>query len=298
MTITQPGPVATWLFAARPKTLLASVAPVTIGVAMAVSDRVFHVGSALAALLGALLLQIGTNFCNDYCDFIKGADTENREGPTRAVQAGLVTPQAMLRATVIVFLAAGMLATYLVSRAGFPILVIGVVSIACGVFYTAGPYPLAYVGLGDFFVLVFFGPVAVAGTYFVQAVAVPPAAVIVAGLAPGLISVALLTVNNLRDIDEDRVAGKRTLTVRFGAQFARIEYAACIGLAALIPVVLVPWQSRGAYSLIAVLVLIPAIPTIRRVFSESGGTGLNPALGQTARLLMIYSIIFSIGWIV
>jgi len=286
------------MLAARPKTLLASVAPVAIGVAMAVPDGVFHARAALAALFFALLVQIGTNFCNDYCDFIKGADTELRKGPTRAVQAGLVTPRAMLCATTIAFSAAALLIAYLVARAGTPILVIGALSIACGVLYTAGPYPLAYVGLGDLFVLVFFGPVAVAGTYFVQSVTLPPESVMVAGLAPGLISVGLLTVNNLRDVDEDRIAGKRTLAVRFGSRFSRIEYVVCIAVAALIPVILVIWQARGAVSLLAVLTLIPAQSTIRRVWSESGGAGLNPALGQTARLLMIYSLLFSIGWMV
>jgi len=286
------------MLAARPKTLLASVAPVAIGVAMAVPDGVFHARAALAALFFALLVQVGTNFCNDYCDFIKGADTELRKGPTRAVQAGLVTPRAMLWAATIAFSAAALLIAYLVAHAGTPVLVIGALSIACGVLYTAGPYPLAYVGLGDLFVLVFFGPIAVAGTYFVQSVTLPPGCVMVAGLAPGLMSVGLLTVNNLRDVDEDRIAGKRTLAVRFGSRFSRIEYVVCIVVAALIPVLLVIWQARGAYSLLAVLTLIPALSTIRRVRSESGGAGLNPALGQTARLLMIYSLLFSIGWVV
>lgn len=298
MTPPKPGPIATWILAARPKTLLASVAPVLIGAAMAAADNVFHAGAAVAALIGALLVQVGTNFCNDYCDFIKGADTEDRKGPTRAVQAGLVTPRAMLCATVIIFVAAAAVAGYLVCRAGTPILVIGVLSIACGVLYTAGPYPLAYLGLGDLFVLVFFGPVAVAGTYFVQSMAMPPAAVIVAGFAPGLLSVALLTVNNLRDVDEDRVARKRTLAVRFGAGFARAEYVASVVLAALTPAVLVIWQGRGTYALAAMLVLVPATPTIRRVMSASGGDGLNPALGQTARLLVIYSAVFAVGWMV
>lgn len=289
------GPAA-WLMAARPKTLVAAVAPVMIGTAMAVADDAAHLLSALAALMGAVFIQIGTNFCNDYCDFAKGADNEQRQGPTRAVQAGLISARAMVIATGAAFFVAGLFWVYLISRAGLPVVVIGVLAIASGVLYTAGPYPLAYLGLGDLFVLVFFGPVAVAGTYLVQTTELPSPAVVIAGLGPGLLSAGLLTVNNLRDVNEDRLAGKRTLAVRFGERYARIQYMACILCAAAVPPALVAWQGRGPYAVSATAVALLGIPTMRRVAMETGGPGLNPALGATARLLVLYSILFSVGW--
>ncbi len=210
--------VQTWLLAIRPKTLGAAVAPVLVGTAMAVEAGRGHVPSAFVALACALLIQIGTNFSNDYLDFEKGADAETRKGPTRVTQAGLVTPQGMRRATAGVFGLAFALGLYLVYRGGWPVLLIGVLSIAAGVLYTAGRFSLAYLGLADGAVLLFFGPVAVGGTYYVQALAVTPA-VLVGGLAPGLLATAVLLVNNVRDVAEDRAAGKRTLVVRRGRRF-------------------------------------------------------------------------------
>jgi 1,4-dihydroxy-2-naphthoate octaprenyltransferase len=289
-------PMRAWLLAARPKTLLASVAPIVIGTALAAGDGVLHWPSALAALCGAMLIQIGTNYCNDYCDFVKGADTERRQGPTRAVQAGLIAPRTMLRATVLVFALAAVACAFLVARAGLPLLVIGTLSIVCGALYTAGPYPLAYLGLGDIFVLVFFGPVAVGGTYYVQALAITWP-VVVAGLAPGLLSVGLLTVNNLRDVDEDRRAGTRTLAVRFGRRFAVAEYIGAVTLAFLIPPFLAAAAARGWKAALPAVVLAVALPVFRRVATETTGRGLNPALGATARLLLLYCVTFTLGWL-
>jgi 1,4-dihydroxy-2-naphthoate octaprenyltransferase len=283
-----------WIQAARPKTLWAGVAPVLIGAALAKGDGVFHAVSVLLALAGAILVQVGTNYCNDYCDFKKGADTAQRVGPVRATQAGLVTPRAMAVATVVVFALAAVVCSALVARAGWPLAVVGVVSILCGVLYTAGPVPLAYVGLGDLFVLIFFGPVAVAGTYYVQALALPVHAVL-AGIAPGLLSVAILTVNNLRDIETDRVAGKRTLAVRFGKGFARGEYAACIFGAALVPLALYFATGRSG-GIFGSLILLPGLATIRLVMRDEGAP-LNPMLGRTALLLLAYSVLFSMGWL-
>ncbi len=158
-----------WWEAARPKTLWASAAPVVMGTAMALADGALHAPSALCALLGALLIQVGTNYANDYSDFVKGADTEARIGPVRATQSGLVSPRTMKRATALVFLLTLVPGAYLVYRGGWPLVAIGVVSILCGILYTAGPWPLGYIGVADLFVLVFFGPVAVGGTYYVQA---------------------------------------------------------------------------------------------------------------------------------
>lgn len=273
--------LAAWLLAARPKTLLASLSPVAIGTAMAADDGKLHLLAMSAALLGAISIQIGTNFCNDYFDYFQGADTDARKGPTRAVQAGLISPKAMLRATVLMFVITIVVTTYLTQRAGWPFLLIGSLSILFGVLYTAGRYSLAYLGLGDPFVLIFFGPVAVAGTYYVQALQVDWL-VIIAGFAPGLLAVGLLVVNNLRDINEDRSANKRTLAVRFGAGFSRVQYALCILLAALVPVAL--WASgMSAKLLLASAVVVPGLLVTSKVW-RNDGVQLRPCLGMTSTL--------------
>ncbi len=290
-------PAKIWLLASRPKTLAAGLTPVLIGTAMAAAAGQFHLLAALAAGLGALLIQIGTNFANDYFDFIKGTDTEERVGPTRATQAGLVTPRTMLFATILIFALAFLPGAYLVFRGGWPFLAIGVVSVACGVLYTGGPYPLGYLGLGDIFVLVFFGPVAVGGTYYVQALELTTP-VIVAGFMPGLFSTAILTVNNLRDADTDVRTGKRTLAVRFGKTFARWEYLLCVVIAgAVIPVYLC-LDARGNWAALAgCLALLPALPLIKRVFTSTDGAVLNDALAGTGKVLLLFSILFSAGWL-
>lgn len=285
-----------WLLAARPKTLPAGLSPVILGGVLAWEDGAFHAAAFLAALAGALLIQIGTNYANDYFDFVKGTDTAERVGPTRATQAGMVTPQAMRNAMCVVFALVLLPGGYLILRGGMPILFIGLLSIACGVLYTGGPWPLGYLGLGDLFVLVFFGPVAVAGTYYVQALSCPPEAIL-AGLAPGLFSTAILAVNNLRDADTDIKTGKRTLAVRFGKAFARWEYALCLLIAAAgVPLALV-WHT-GAHRpvLLAALTLLPAMPLIRRVF-HAQGAALNAALADTGKLLLGYTVLFSAGWL-
>lgn len=264
-----------------------------IGTAMAHADGAFHPASAVAALLAAVFIQIGTNFCNDYCDFRKGADKE-RIGPVRATQAGLVSPQAMLFATFLAFSGAVFAAMYLFVRGGWPVAAIGAASILSGILYTAGPKPLAYVGLGDVFVLVFFGPVAVAGTYYVQALNCTPAS-IVAGLSPGLLAVGILVVNNLRDLAGDAKACKRTLAVRFGARFTRIQYSLCVVAGcALSPAVLVLAQGARLSVLAGMCALCSAYPPLRRVWRHEGAA-LNPALGQTAKVLLLYAVMFSIG---
>jgi len=286
----------TWVLAARPKTLWASIAPVIIGTAMAYAHGHGHLPAALAALFGAVMIQIGTNFANDYSDGVKGTDTAERLGPLRATAAGLVTPGTMKRATAIVFGLAMLAGLYLVSRGGIPILLIGLFSILFGVLYTAGPYPLGYHGLGDPFVLVFFGFVPVWGTAYVQTLVSLPSAIL-AGLAPGMFSIAILTVNNLRDIEGDRRAGKKTLAARFGRTFARIEYLICLLIAALTPVLLVLREPNRKPALIALLFLLPAIPTLRTVFTKTDGPALNDALAATGKLLLAYSVLFSIGWL-
>ncbi len=291
-----PSKAQVWFLAARPKTLPAAVSPVLIGTALAWTDGGFYAPAALAACIGALLIQIGTNLANDYFDHQKGTDTEERLGPMRVTQAGLVTPSATRMATIIVFILALLVGMYLVWRGGWPIVIIGLLSIIFGIMYTGGPYPLGYTGLADLFVLVFFGPVAVGGTYYVQTLTITNTAII-AGLAPGFLSVALLTVNNLRDIDGDRKANKKTLAVRFGRSFAIAEYISCLALTCLVPVVLVVKLDGGPYALISSLIFLPALPTVRDVCKTSGEK-LNDTLAATGRLLLLYSLIFCVTWII
>jgi 1,4-dihydroxy-2-naphthoate octaprenyltransferase len=283
-----------WLLAARPKTLWAAASPVIIGTAMALRSDSLHIMSAVAAMLGALLIQIGTNYANDYFDYKKGADRPDRLGPTRATQAGLVSPSAMKMATFTVFALAIIAGVYLVWRGGVPILVIGLLSIIFGIFYTAGRYALGYTGFADLFVLIFFGPVAVGGTYYVQTLDMNWP-VLISGIAPGLFSVAILTVNNLRDIESDRNAGKKTLPVRFGESFARFEYLISIIIAALVPAAMFLMTGIGIYAIACILVIPAAIPSFKKVFTVKGIV-LNDVLATTGKLLLIYAVIFSVGW--
>ena len=281
--------IANWFLAARPKTLLAGLSPVAIGAALALRDGAFQLWPMLTALLCAISVQIGTNFCNDYCDFFQGADTDERKGPTRAVHSGLITPRSMLIATVLMFAITAVAAYVLFLRAGWVFLVLGAFSILFGVLYTAGRYSLAYLGIADPFVLFFFGPVAVAGTYYVQALSFDWP-IVVAGLGPGLIATGLLVVNNLRDIDEDRTANKRTLAVRFGALFSRYQYSLCIIGAAIVPIVFA--FSKGIWwTLLAALVIVPGAIVINKVW-RNDGFALRPCLGMTAGLLLLYTVLF------
>ncbi|HOZ06693.1 MAG TPA: 1,4-dihydroxy-2-naphthoate polyprenyltransferase [candidate division Zixibacteria bacterium] len=284
-----------WLLAARPKTLFASAAPVVMGTAMAAEAGAFHLWSALAALAGALLIQIGTNFANDYSDFKSGADAIARVGPIRVTQAGLVTPGAMKAATALVFGLAVLCGAYLVYRGGWPVTVIGLSSVLWGILYTAGPYPLGYIGLADLFVFVYFGPVAVGGTYYVQTLAITPP-VLVAGAGTGLFSVAILTVNNLRDIESDRRAGKRTLAARFGRTFAQWEYVLAVAIAAGIPAALALLTEGHSSAIIASLTILPALAAFRTIRRATDGPTLNRLLATTGKLLLLYSLLFSIGW--
>ena len=279
-----------WILAARLRTLPAAIAPVLLGWSIC-EDR--HTGAAVAALLGAILIQIATNFANDYFDFINGADTDDRVGPTRATQAGLITPSQMKWAFIITFALTIPIIGYLTVRGGWPIIWIGIASIASGILYTGGPKPLGYMGLGDVFVFVFFGPVAVAGTEYVQSLTLSNNALLL-GAACGLLSTAILVVNNLRDRETDAVVGKNTLAVRFGATFVRVEYSLCF-LLTLGIIIYFGLQRSGAW--IALLALIPGIPLQRSMWTESGRK-LDPNLGKTAKVLVLFSILFSIGWLI
>lgn len=294
MTAIRPGSLAAWVLALRPRTLPVSLAPVVVGTAVAHQLQGLRPGPALAAAVGALLLQIGSNFANDVFDFEKGADTEARIGPPRATQLGLLTPQAMKRGMLVVFGLAILVGLYLTSVAGPAILAIGAVSIATAIAYTGGPWPLGYHGLGDLAVFIFFGLVAVTGTCFVQLGHVPWLAVL-ASVPVGTLATAILVVNNLRDVETDRVAGKRTLAVRLGPEGARAEWSLLVGSAYLLaglpwlvfettPWVLLPWLTAPL-----------ALSLGRVIHAEPSGPALNEALAGTAKLTLGFALLFAAG---
>lgn len=285
-----------WLLAARPKTLPAATVPVFVGTAVAISEGVFRLGPALAALLGSLLIQIGANLANDVFDYHKGADTSARLGPLRVTQAGLLSPGQVLAGMWLTFGLAALIGLYLVVVGGWPIVVIGLLSIASAIAYTGGPFPLGYHGLGDLFVFIFFGLVAVCGTYYVQAGLVSAAAWWSA-IPVGLLATAILVVNNLRDIDTDRAAGKKTLAVRLGVKGVQLEYILLIGLAYLVPLLMGLAGISTLWGVLAWLSLPLAAAQIRFIFTETGRP-LNRALAGTARLELVYGLLFSAGLIV
>ena len=288
-----PGPVEVWILAARPKTLPAALAPVLVGTAVAWVTGGFRAGPAAAAALGALLLQVGSNLANDVFDFERGADREGRTGPMRVTQAGLLTPSQVRAGMAVVFGLALLVGVYLTVAAGWPVIVIGLAAIASAIAYTGGPFPLGYNGLGELFVMIFFGFAAVCGTAFVQAGFVPAAAW-PAGFAAGCLATAILVVNNVRDIEQDRESGKRTLPVRFGRPWGVAEFAALVALAYLVPVILV-LTGRAALPLLLVLLSVPlTLPLVRSLRHERGPI-LNRTLAGTARLFLIWSVLYSAG---
>lgn len=296
-----------WLLAARPKTLAAAFVPVAVGTAVAwdlvregpPGGAAFDPLAALVCLLTALLLQVGANFANDYYDFVHGADTEERVGPTRAVQAGLVTPGEMRVATAVVFGLAFLGGLYLVWVAGWPLVVIGLASIAAAIGYTAGGRrSIGYLGLGDLFVFVFFGLVAVAGTVYVQLQRWAPEAFL-AAVPVGCLAVAVLVVNNYRDADTDRASGKRTLAVRFGRGFARAEYFALLAVAYAVPTIQWWTGAEGPWVVLPWLSVPLAWPPLRKLLAPVDGPNLglnlNRALGQTARLMLVFGVLYALG---
>jgi 1,4-dihydroxy-2-naphthoate polyprenyltransferase len=280
-----------WIKASRIRTLPAAIAPVIIGCSLAFGDQKFHFISAFCAMFGAILIQLGTNFANDYFDFMKGVDNENRIGPKRATQSGLITPAEMKRGFIITFSLIAPFVCYLAYRGGWAFFILGIISVICGVLYTGGPKPLGYIGLGDIFVLIFFGPVAVVGTYYVQSLQFEWQTFWV-GLASGMISTAILVVNNLRDHTEDAKVGKNTLVVQFGSTFGRVEYTLCLLFAFSITI----WQAQSRQFLyIALLPFLFSIVPTKSMWIESGGD-LDKNLGATARVLILFSLCYSIGY--
>ena len=283
-----------WLLAIRPATLMCSWIPVVVGGAIAQSLGAFAFVPWFVALAAATLIQIGTNFANDVFDFLKGADDENRKGPTRAVQAGLISPKAMLAGMVLSFVAAFLLGIYLVCVAGWPIVWIGIFSILSGFAYTGGPYPLGYNGLGDLFVFVFFGWVAVCGTVYAQMLSLPNLTW-VAALPCGAISTAILVVNNIRDTETDKRVGKRTLAVRFGKKAAKIEYLLCMATIPLTPLLLVLFYDVSPWVFLGLLSFPLALTCIKNVLSSTDPMVQNRTLKMTALLLVFFGMPYSLG---
>lgn len=288
-----PGSFRAWVLAARLKTLTAAVAPVLVGSACAFAEGTLRLAPALGALFGAILLQIGANFANDVFDYEKGADTDERLGPTRAVQAGLLSAAAMRRGMWTVFALSLAVGVYLTIEAGPAIVAIGLFSIAAAIAYTGGPYPLGYHGLGDVFVFVFFGFVAVCGSGFVHAREVPALAPW-AAVPLGALATAILVVNNLRDIETDSRAGKRTLAVRFGRSGALTEYVLLLGAAYAVPLLLFV-LGRASLAVLLPLVTSPLAVALTRAVARERGRALNPLLGATARLVFLFGVLFAIG---
>ncbi|MFT4880449.1 MAG: 1,4-dihydroxy-2-naphthoate octaprenyltransferase [Salinirussus sp.] len=297
-----------WLMAARPQTLPAGASPVVLGIGLAVADDRFAAVPALAALVGALLIQVGTNFANDYFDAVNGADTEEREGFTRVTAGGLIEPRRVKLAVAGSYALAVLVGLYLVAVGGVPILVVGLTSILAGLLYTGGPYPYGYYGLGDLFVFVYFGVVAVTGTYYVQAVAtveagfpvglpagtVTPEALLV-GAAAGALSTAILVVNNVRDMETDATAGKRTLAVMLGYRYSRVEFLALLAVGYATPPALWLAFDYPVTVLLSWLTLPLAGLVARTVLTRTGGEALNPALERTGQLLALYAVLLVAG---
>jgi 1,4-dihydroxy-2-naphthoate octaprenyltransferase len=291
--MSQPSRLVIWLAAARPKTLAAGAVPVVVGSALAAADGAFLWLPSIACLVACLLIQIGCNFANDYSDHAKGADTAERIGPARAVAQGWVAPKQMAWAAGLSLTAAFLLGLYLIAIGGWPILAIGVASLICAVAYTGGPMPLAYLGLGDLFVLLFFGLAAVVGTYWVQLQAAP-AHVWGAGACIGLLATAILVVNNLRDRHTDVQASKRTLAVRLGPTAARWEFT-LLQLGAFFGVgALVATEQVGPGWMLSWLAIPLALIEIRAIWTTDG-PALNPHLGRAARVELVFGLLLAAG---
>jgi 1,4-dihydroxy-2-naphthoate octaprenyltransferase len=288
-------PVKLWLVAARPRTLPAAVAPVLVGTSLAIGEGTFRPLAFVCALIGSIFIQIGTNLSNDYSDARRGADTEDRLGPVRVTAGGLMPPRTVLIGTYVAFGIAVLAGVYLIVLAGWQLLLVGAASILAGILYTGGPRPYGYEGLGEVFVFLFFGVVAVVGSYFVQtedlrweafALSVPV----------GLLAAAILLVNNIRDADTDRRAGKKTLAVRLGRDGARRLFAGCLVVAYLtVPLVALFGDDISPLTLLALLTLPLAVPLVRTVRERTDGPSLNQALAKTGMLLGLFSLLLSIG---
>jgi len=283
-----------WWEAARPRTLAAAIAPILVGMGAAFAQGALRPLVIGAILLAAVAIQIGTNFINDWGDFQRGADGPDRKGPRRAVSSGEVSPQMMLRAGLASFALAALLGTYLVGVGGWPIVWIGILSILSGIAYTAGPLPLAYIGLGDLFVFLFFGPVAVLGTEWLMVDRISLVGAI-GSIAVGALATAILVVNNIRDVAGDTAAGKRTLIVRYGVVWGRRFYLALLGAAFLCPLLLVLAGLAPPAAMLSWFSAPLARSPLALVYRKDAGTALNGALAETARLQLGFSALLALG---
>jgi 1,4-dihydroxy-2-naphthoate polyprenyltransferase len=290
----RPGRAQAWLLAIRPATLPAAVAPVVVGTAVAQRASAFAALPALAALAGALLLQVGANLANDVSDFRRGADTPGRLGPPRVTSLGLITEREVLLAMWAVFGAAALCGVYLTWVAGWPVVAAGLASILAAITYTGGPWPFGYRGLGEVFVFIFFGVVAVAGTAFVQAGELTRAA-LAASLPMGFTVTAILVVNNVRDIDTDRAAGKHTLAVYLGRRRARAQYLVTVAGAYVAAALLWPLAGFSPGVLLTWLSLPLVVAPARAVLTRTDGPPLNAALKATARLHIAFGLLLALG---
>ena len=289
-----PGSLGAWRAAARPPTLTAAVAPVLVGTGVAIGDGVFAAGPFVAALFGAICLQVGANFANDVFDFERGADTGDRLGPPRATQMGLLTPTRMKLGMWAAFLLAFLAGIYLVVLAGWIVVVIGLASIVAGLIYTGGPWPVGYHALGDAFTFVFFGMVAVVGTYFVQA-ETAPGMVWLAAVPIGCTVTAILVANNLRDLATDRAAGKTTLAVVLGERGTRAWYVLLLVAAYGVAIALWPATRVEPWALLVLASLPLAVPLLRSVAGGTAGRALNATLVQTARFHLIFGVLLALA---
>jgi len=283
-----------WLVASRPRTLPAAIAPVLVGTALAVSEDELRPPAFVAALVGSVFIQIGTNLANDYSDARRGADTEDRLGPVRVTAGGLMPPRRVLTGTYVAFGVAVAAGAYLATVAGWELLVVGLASIAAGVLYTGGPRPYGYAGLGELFVFLFFGVVAVTGSHYVHAETLPWEAFALS-VPVGLLSSAILVVNNVRDVDTDRRAGKRTLAVQLGRSRARVLFAAMLVLAYVVAPA-IPLLGGLTWWVALPLLSLGLVPSLyRTVATRTDGPALNGALAATGRLLAVYSLLLAAG---
>lgn len=289
-------PSQIWLLAARPKTLPAAAAPVIVGSAVAFYDDGFQLFPALAAFIAALFIQIGTNLANDVFDYLKGVDSDSRLGPVRVTQAGYLTPRQVFSGMLVSFGIAALFGIYLITVGGWPILVIGTLSIAAGIAYTGGPLPIGYIALGDLFVFIFFGLVAVVGTYYVQVGAVSPLS-IWAAFPMGFLVTAIIVINNLRDLENDRKAGKKTVAVLLGPTYTRLEFLLLIIASYQVPLLMFLFRVGPAWTILSWITIIE-LPSLLNLVNHSVGKPLNTALAATGRLALNYSLLFSIGLVI
>ncbi len=285
--------IHSWILASRPRTLPAALVPVMVGSALAIYQGIFYPAFSIVALFCSILIQIGTNFTNDLYDFLKGTDTEERKGPLRVLASGLISVKEMKWGIFLVFFTAFLLGLYLVYSVGLMILWIGIFSIVAGLAYTAGPFPLAYNGLGDLFVFIFFGIVGTVGTYYLHAQQFTSLAFLIS-LPVGALITNILIVNNYRDIEEDKTAGKNTLAVLLGREFSRYEYVFFILISFFIPFLLHFKYDFNIWIFLPYITLPIAITLVKMIYALTG-TQLNKTLELSAKFSAIYGLLLSIG---